>query len=195
MPREHRPVVGVLIAIGLLLSSAIVAHAAAARPAGAEDEEAPDASRPRLRAGVLPQGFVLSGRLSDPAWRMVSDSVANLTTTEPRQGEVPTARTVVKVLANAHELVVGVHCYDPDPNRIVSYSKARDAVLDEEDHVLLVLDTFQDERSGYVFAVNPSGARFDGLVTAQGEEVNSAWDTFWDARTGRDSTGWTAEIR
>jgi hypothetical protein len=195
MLREHRPVVRVLIAICLLLSSALVAHAAAARAAGPEDEEAPDPSRPKLRAGVLPQAFVLSGRLSDPAWRMVADSVARLTTTEPRQGEVPTARTVIKVLANAHDLVVGVHCYDPDPGGIVSYSKARDATLDEEDHVLLVLDTFQDERSGYVFAVNPSGARFDGLVTAQGEEVNSAWDTFWEARTWRDSTGWTAEIR
>jgi len=39
-----------------------------------------------------------------------------------------------------------------------------------------VLDTFQEDRSGYVFAVNPSGERFDGLVTKQGEEVNSDWD-------------------
>jgi hypothetical protein len=190
MPRERHPVSSALLAIALLLSCTDAALAA-----GPEDEEKPEAARPTLRAGVLPRDFVLSGRLSDPAWRMVSDSVANLTTIEPREGEVPTARTVIKVLANAHELVVGVRCYDPSPSGIVSYSKARDAVLDEEDHLLLVFDTFQDERSGYVFAVNPSGARFDGLVTAQGEEVNSAWDTFWDARTGRDSTGWYAEIR
>jgi hypothetical protein len=195
MPREHRSYARVLIATCLLLSSAIAAHAAVTRAAGPEDEEAPEASRPKLRAGVLPQGFVLSGRLSDPAWKLAADSVTGLTTIEPREGEVPTARTVIKVLANAHELVVGAHCYDPDPSGIVSYSKARDAALDEEDHLVLVLDTFQDERSGYAFAVNPSGARFDGLVTAQGEEVNSAWDTIWDAKTWRDSTGWYAEIR
>ncbi|MGH9203599.1 MAG: DUF5916 domain-containing protein, partial [Vicinamibacterales bacterium] len=48
---------------------------------------------------------------------------------------------------------------------------------------------------GYVFAVNPSGARFDGLVSEQGEEVNSAWDAVWEAKTARDDKGWSAEIR
>jgi hypothetical protein len=60
---------------------------------------------------------------------------------------------------------------------------------------VIVLDAFQDGRSGYVFAVNPSGARFDGLVSSQGEEVNSDWDAVWEARTSRDGTGWSAEIR
>jgi hypothetical protein len=190
MPREHHPLGIVLLAITLLLSSTI-----ATRAASPDDEEKPSADRPALRVGVLPQGFILSGRLGDPAWRAATDSVSSLTTIEPREGEVPTARTVIKVLANSRELVVGARCYDPNPAGIVSQSKARDAVLDEEDHLLLVFDTFQDERSGYVFAINPSGARFDGLVTAQGEEVNSDWDTIWEARTWRDSTGWYAEIR
>jgi hypothetical protein len=63
---------------------------------------------------------------------------------------------------------------------------ARDPELDEEDHVVLVFDTFQDGRSGYVFAINPLGARFDGLVIEQGEEVNSDWDAIWEAKTFRD---------
>jgi hypothetical protein len=86
---------------------------------------------------------------------------------------------------------MGIRCYDPDPSAIVSFSKARDVELDEEDHVILILDTFQDGRSGYVFAVNPDGSRFDGLVSAEGEDVNSNWDTIWEARTSRDAQGWT----
>jgi hypothetical protein len=92
-------------------------------------------------------------------------------------------------------MVIGVLCNDPDPSGIVSFSKARDSELDDEDHVLFVLDTFLDGRSGYVFAVNPSGTRFDGLVSAQGTDVNSNWDAVWDARTATDGSGWSAEIR
>jgi hypothetical protein len=88
-----------------------------------------------------------------------------------------------------------VSCRDAEPSGIVSFSKARDSDLDAEDHVVLVLDTFQDGRSGYVFAVNPSGARFDGLVIQQGEDVNSNWDAVWEAYTSRDDGGWSAEIR
>ena len=60
---------------------------------------------------------------------------------------------------------------------------------------MIVFDTFLDGRSGYVFAVNPSGARFDGLVIEQGEDVNSDWDEIWEAKTSIDNNGWYAEFR
>jgi len=98
------------------------------------------------------------------------------------------------VLASPTEIIIGFRCMG-DPERIVSYSKARDSELDEQDNILFVLDTFRDERSGYVFAVNPSGSRFDGLVTAQGDDVNSDWDTIWEAAVSKDAAGWSGEIR
>jgi hypothetical protein len=157
--------------------------------------EAPASTeRPVLRAGSLASDLLLDGRLSEPAWALV-ESVTGLTTVEPEEGGVPAGPTTVRVLANAKEIVFGVTCHDADPAGIVAFSKARDSDLEEEDHILLVLDTFQDGRSGYVFAVNPNGARFDGLVVAQGEEVNSNWDAVWEARTSRDAQGWSVEIR
>ena len=125
-----------------------------------------------------------------------ADSIANLITLEPEEGGVPAAgRTVVKVFATPKEIVVRARCYDHDPAGIVSFTKARDTELDEEDHILIVFDTFLDGRTGYVFAVNPTGARFDGLVIEQGEDVNSDWDTIWEATTSQDETGWFAEMR
>jgi len=148
-----------------------------------------------LRAGALPNTeFHLDGKLDEPAWQS-ADSIVNLVTIEPEEGAAPAGQTVVKVLANPGEIVIGVLSRDPNPAGIVTYSKARDAELEFEDHVVIVLDAFQDGRSGYVFAVNPSGARFDGLVIAQGEDVNSDWDAVWEARTSRDGRGWSAEIR
>ncbi|MBI3780627.1 MAG: carbohydrate binding family 9 domain-containing protein [candidate division NC10 bacterium] len=154
-----------------------------------------DEQKPTLRAGALPkEGVKLDGVLSEPAWA-VADAIPNLTTIEPDEGGVPAGQTIVKVLANSKEIIIGAICHDPEPTKIVSFSKARDAELDDEDNITIVLDTFQDGRTGYVFAVNPSGARFDALVSPQGGEVNSDWDAVWEARTSRDNSSWSAEIR
>ena len=150
--------------------------------------------RPTLEAGRMPPGIHLDGRLDEPAWAR-ADSIANLTELEPVEGATPSDRTVVRVLADADHVVIGVIAYDRDPAGIVSFSTRRDARLDREDHIRIVLDTFLDGRSGYVFAVNPGGARFDALVTRQGEGDNPNWDAVWEAATSRWAGGWSAEIR
>jgi hypothetical protein len=102
---------------------------------------------------------------------------------------------VVKVLAGPRAIAIGIRCYEPDRDGIVSFTKERDGALEAEDHVAVVIDPFQDGRSGYVFAVNPGGARFDGLVAPGGEDVDTNWDGEWQAASRRDDQGWTAEVR
>ena len=46
-----------------------------------------------------------------------------------------------------------------------------------------------------MFAVNPSGARFDALIEAGTDNEVADWDGIWEAATKRGPTGWTAEIR
>ena len=149
---------------------------------------------PHLRAGRLLHRLELDGRLTEPDWT-TADSIAALTQVTPVAGAVPPGRTVVRVLANTKEIVVGVVAYGSPGVPITGYGKARDADPGDEDHIALVLDTFRDGRSGYVFAVNPLGARFDGLVIRQGESINENWDGIWEAATARDGNTWSAEIR
>ena len=160
-----------------------------------EDEVLPLSERPTLRTGALfdSSALNLDGVLSEPDWE-TADSITDLVTVEPEEGGAPAGRTTVKVLANSREIIIGMRADDPNPSGIVSFSKARDAELESEDHFTVVLDTFMDGRSGYVFSVNPEGARFDGLVLAS-DEVDSNWDAIWEARTSRDDGGWGAEIR
>lgn len=149
---------------------------------------------PELHAGQMPQALVLDGLLDETAWRE-ADAISGLTLIEPVEGGTPTQATTVRVLAGAHAVVIGVECRDDRPADLVSYSKARDAPLDREDHVRIVLDTFRDGRSGYVFSVNPSGARYDALVSDRGEGESSQWDEAWEAVTRVGPEGWSAEIR
>jgi hypothetical protein len=133
-------------------------------------------------------------RLDEPAWRD-ADSIARLVQVVPRQGAAPTARTAIRVLVQVDALVFGVMADDPDPTGIVSFAKERDADLEREGHLRLVLDTFRDSRSGLVFAVNQSGARYDALVSKRGESENRNRDAVWEARTTRTAMGWVAEVR
>lgn len=177
----------------LPLSVVFVRHAIVAvavlLPLGAVAQEPP----PRLRAGGGANTLAIDGALTEPAWQ-AADAVDSFTQSEPDEGRVASVRTAVRVLASATALAIGIACDDPDPASVVSFSVRRDAPLGSEDHVRIVLGPFMDGRSGYVFAVNPSGARYDGLIEPGGEGDNPEWDGVWEAAVTRTATGWSAEI-
>ena len=148
---------------------------------------------PTLRGGTLSENFSVDGVLDEPAWR-TAERIDTLTQSDPSEGEAPSAQTTVRVLAGPKALLVGIVCDTPASGGMVSFSVRRDAALGNEDHVRIVLGTFLDGRSGYVFAVNPSGARYDALINPSGENENADWDGIWEAATTRTATGWSAEI-
>ncbi len=160
---------------------------------GCQADTAGRAVAPAVRASPARSAIRVDGRLDEPAWRL-ADSIPALTQVEPQEGSPPPFRTIVRVLVLTDALVIGVVAEDPEPAGIVSYTKQRDADLTREDHVRLVLDTFRDGRSGYVFAVSPRGARYDALVGTQGGEENANWDAVWKAATARMANGWSVEI-
>ena len=51
-----------------------------------------------------------------------------------------------------------------------------------------------ERRSGYEFAVSPSGVKRDYIIYNDNQE-DGAWDAVWDVGTTVDSLGWTAEFR
>ncbi|HEX9165059.1 MAG TPA: carbohydrate binding family 9 domain-containing protein, partial [Gemmatimonadales bacterium] len=147
-----------------------------------------------LRAGRAAEPIHLDGRLTEAAW-LQADSIDGLTEVEPVAGRRPASRTVVRVLVTDRDIYIGIVATNPPGVRTTSYSKARDSEIDQEDYLGIVFDTFRDGRSGYVFAVNPNGARVDGLVSGRGENMDESWDAIWDVKTTRGDSGWTAEFQ
>ena len=152
------------------------------------------ATAPSLRAGRLSSPLKLDGRLDEAAW-LSADSIASLTQVTPVEGGPAASRTVIKVLASDRAIVFGIVAYGAPGVSITSFTKARDTDPANEDYLRLVLDTFRDGRSGYVFSINPTGARLDGLVVRQGEGTDASWDAIWEAVTARDGNTWSVEIR
>jgi hypothetical protein len=177
MPRRWFLIASILVAI-VLVSRA----------------RAQEVQPPVLTVGVLPDSLAVDGVLNEPAWS-AAPATDSFTQSDPAEGAAPGARTTVRVLAGSSALAIGIVCDDPDPSEIVSFSVRRDAPLTQEDHVRIVIDSFLDGRSGYVFAVNPSGARYDALINPGDATENADWDGIWEAATKRMPTGWVAEIR
>jgi hypothetical protein len=136
----------------------------------------------------------LDGVLDEPAWQQAG-VIADLTQQSPKPGEPTPFRTEVRILADKGHLYFGVSCTDPDPARIAVHTMQRDGNMRGDDTVSIVLDTFHDYRTGYLFEVNAASVRLDGLVSDPNAETASLdWDGIWDVATQRTATGWTAEI-
>jgi hypothetical protein len=136
---------------------------------------------------------VLDGRLNDTAWNNAV-RFTGFKMVEPSPGSDPTEKTEVRIVYDKFSLYIGIRCFDSEPQKIAANSMQHDNSEEKsEDQVSILLDPFQDKRSGYLFIVNPKGARSEGYST--GEHYTLAWDGIWDAKSRIDAEGWTTVIR
>ncbi|MCG8699457.1 MAG: carbohydrate binding family 9 domain-containing protein, partial [Bacteroidales bacterium] len=148
--------------------------------------------RPTTQVVRIEEAPVLDGRLIEACWQ--GDPVlTDFTQIEPIEGAEPTERTEVRFRYTNRRLYIGVRCFDSDPREIRATQMQHDGDLGADDLILIAFDTFDRKRDGYYFAVNPAGARVEGLVE-NFYEKDKSWDTIWEAKTRIDSQGWTAEI-
>ncbi|MBT4482108.1 MAG: carbohydrate binding family 9 domain-containing protein [Candidatus Latescibacteria bacterium] len=115
----------------------------------------------------------LDGLLRETAWEN-AEVISGFTQRELHEGEAPTEKTEVKILYDENNLYFGIICYDSEPDKIVHNELMWDGELLDDDHFTVVLDTFNDKRTGYVLCINPNGARVDGLIKNI-EEINIDW--------------------
>ena len=126
-------------------------------------QTAPAAAPAALPALEIEQEIRLDGRLDEPAWSQ-AERVAAFTQREMDFGQPASERTEVAVLFDAGALYVGFWGYDSSPSSIRANEMARDFNGEADDNFQVVLDPFDDDRSGYLFVTNPNGARSDALI-------------------------------
>jgi hypothetical protein len=147
----------------------------------------------RLKAVRTTQPIMVDGQLDERAWS-ASPTMSGFIQNDPREDDPATERTEVRVLYDNENLYFAVYAYDSEPARLIISDLKKDFETDSGDGVSIVLDTFHDERNGYVFATNPAGAKWDAQMTNEGRETNDDWDGVWSVKTRIVSDGWIAEI-
>ena len=156
------------------------------------DAAAETANRPFVELQPFDSPPVIDGRLDDRCWQSVQ-AITNFTQVLPVEGAAPTERTEVRFGFDRDYLYVAIRCFDSEPSSIIAKQLKHDSPFDSDDVVTLALDTFGRERDGYLFAVNPAGARAEA-VFGRFSWRNYGWDTVWVAKTTIDGEGWTAEL-
>ena len=194
-PPKRRPSrQGLTVAIGLPLVVAL----AAAPPARAQESW----EEYQVNAVKVEQRPQIDGVLDEGLWESAA-LIDDFTQQEPDEGAPATERTEVRVLYDGSSLFLGVRAFDADPEGVVATEMRRDAdrILDE-DNFQIILDTFMDLRSAYMFVVTPLGAKLDQQVFDEGgrgrrasaNAINRDWDGVWSVATSRASDQWVAEI-
>lgn len=159
-------------------------------PAAPARDVAPDAA---IVVATTTADIDLDGKLDEAVWAS-ADSIYIFRQREPMSGAAASERTVVRVARDDDALYIAVRAWDSRPAAIRATQLRRDADLGSDDNVTILIDSFHDRRSGFLFRTNPNGAMWDSQLSGSGDD-NDDWNGIWDVATSRDGGGWTAEFR
>ena len=217
---SFRPCVRIVLFLGaswVWMPVSVGAQQSTSGAPGVETRELTEAGVPLTRALAVETSPVIDGDvLSDPAYadaRLATGFVQS----RPSEGQPASERTEVRIVYTSETLYFGVVCYTEDASTIIAADSRRDSDMTETDSFQIMLDTYLDGQSGFIFGTNPAGVEYDGQVTNEGRGsgrfgggggrpgnnrqqrgsgggFNINWDGAWQVATSVTDSGWTAEI-
>ncbi len=135
---------------------------------------------------------VIDGDLGDAVWARAA-LVNDLHQTEPVEYAEPSEQTEILILYDDDALYVAARLYDANPEFITANNMRQNDQVYEDDRFYVMIDPFNERRSGYYFGVNPNGVRNDGLYRNVSDAYRD-WNSIFDVAAGRFEAGWTAEF-
>jgi hypothetical protein len=147
----------------------------------------------RIKTVRISEKIEIDGKLDEAAWAN-APIATDFLQSEPKEGEPSAELTEVRVLYDNQNIYFGAYLHDSKIKNIVVTDLKKDFSGDGGDTFEVVLDTFHDERNGYIFSTNAAGAKFDSQMINEGRENNSNWDGVWYVKTRTVDDGWIAEI-
>src|SRR3954468_24251386 len=156
----------------------------------------PTAAIPRVEATV-----VIDGKLDEPVWSRAT-RLTGFWQYQPVDGRPAEEQTEVLVWYEPEAIYFGIIAHDRNPASIRATVADRDNI-DNDDHVVLDLDTFHDRRRAFFFGVNPLGIQSDGVRSEGAGQVSSLIpgstdanpDFTWQSKGLITNRGYEVEIR
>jgi hypothetical protein len=139
------------------------------------------------------QSPVIDGVVADAAW-FSAPPIEGFIQFQPHHGQPSRQRTIAYVGYTRDTLFVAFVCLDPEPDRIASARTRRDSDLKKDDAVVVMLDTFDDDRTCTAFATNSIGTQWDFRVSNNGRTSDDSWDASWISAATQIPDGWSAEL-
>ena len=162
-----------------------------------EGRGSPTADIPRVEAALVR----IDGVLDEPVWAQAT-RLTGFWQYQPVDGRPAEESTEVLVWYAPDAIYFGIIAHDKVPTAIRATVADRDN-LDNDDHVVLEIDTFHDRRRAFSFAVNPLGAQSDGVRSEGTGQVSGLVpgstdlnpDFIWESKGRITDQGYQVEIR
>jgi hypothetical protein len=135
---------------------------------------------------------IIDGVLDDAGWNLVewqTDFIEN----EPDENTAPTFQTKFKIVYDAKYLYVAIKAFDSEPILIEKRLSRRDGFAG--DRVNVLIDSYNDKRTGFMFTITAAGVRGDEIVTDNGDNFDESWNPVWNAKAEINDDGWSAEMK
>jgi hypothetical protein len=171
----------------LLLLTGYVLHSSASQHATQDTSAVKTPYRiPHVEAPIK-----VDGVMDEPFWPQALVIPANIEVRPGENIEAP-VKTEAWLVYNTTSIYVGLKCYDPHPSEIRAHLCDRDNLWDD-DWVLILFDTFNDQRRTYDFFCNPFGIQADVIETPNGG--GDSWDAIWESSGRITEKGYVVEMK
>lgn len=111
----------------------------------------------------------------------------------PDENTPPTEQTKFKILYDQKYLYIAILALDAAPETITKRLTRRDGF--EGDRVNILIDSYHDLRTAFLFTVTAAGVRGDEIATENGNDIDDSWNPIWSANAQIIPQGWSAEMK
>lgn len=186
-----------LARLGFVSLAIVVAGLSGPSLAGAQTTPAakPVLAAQAFTVGRATSAIKIDGVLDEAAWAKAT-VIPVAFEYQPGDNAVPPVRTDCLVTFDRQNLYVAFRAFDPRPAEIRAHLMDRDAMdtFIQDDHVTIMVDTFNDERHAYQFRVNPLGVQADAVNSELDQVEDWSWDAIWNAAGRITADGFIVEI-
>ena len=151
-------------------------------------------SSSKVGIGTFTTAPTIDGVIETDEWTTASVIDGFFVQFRPEFGAPSPFRTVVRIGQTDRALYIAFEAIDPDPDRLSAAATQRDSDLGSDDSVAVLLDTFADGRTAYLFRTNALGIQQDGRIADNGRTEDLRWDASWFSAATRQDDRWVAEF-
>ena len=176
----------------------VTALAALMLPAGIAAHEPPPTYHGRLRQldVRVPKHAAeirIDGIIDEAAWSEAA-LLTGFSQYAPVDGRAAEDSTEVLVMYSDHAIYFAVRAFEPHGTPIATLAD-RDRISGD-DHIMFLLDTFNDRRRAFMFAVNGRGVQSDGMMSeGSGGGTDLSPDFLFDSKGRLTPDGYEIEVR
>ena len=150
------------------------------------------AAEKSLEIGRMERAPVIDGVIGIDEWAQATRR-SDMLQASPIEFAPPSEKTAWYFAYDDTTLYVAAIAHYADPTSLVANVLRQGGSLDDDDSLNILVDGFNNKRSGYLFTLNANGVRADAIFT-NAVDQSDEWDGIWRGAASRTESGWSMEM-